>query len=394
MSRRAFLGSAAALLAAPALLETAVLPARRASADTASTLAVDLVNNSGAGTLYCVVSGTDLSNGRPAFLQSDGHTVFHPASPSGPGAPVGADIAIPVTGTTSITIPRLGGGRFSFSLDQPLTFALNPGDPPGIVMPSAANPNDPNSGLAWGFCEFTYDASQIFANTSFVDFAALPIALDLDDGQHVGGLPGGGLAALCNGLRSQAAADGAPWDQLIVTDGGGNPLRVLSPNLSGADKFGGYFDDYVDRVWAKYANEDLVVDTQYTWGPVSGRVAGDQLVFDGVGSFTKPSTAAIFSCSTAPFTTANDEMGNLSARLAAGFNRSTLLDSANQPSTTPYYGEAHTNHYARILHDVEIGGLGYAFPYDDVHTSGGVDVEGKVQSGNPNRLTITVNDPH
>ena len=42
---------------------------------------------------------------------------------------------------------------------------------------------------------------------------------------------------------------------------------------------------------------------------------------------------------------------------------------------------------------VEIGGLGYAFPYDDVHPSGGVDVEGKVQSGNPNRLTITVNNP-
>jgi hypothetical protein len=120
----------------------------------------------------------------------------------------------------------------------------------------------------------------------------------------------------------------------------------------------------------------------------------DQLTFDGVGSFARPSTAAIFSCSSAPFTTGNDEMGNLSARLAAGFNRTTLLDSASQPSSTAYYGQAHTNHYSRILHGVEADGLGYAFPYDDVHASGGTDVEGKVQSGSPNKLTITVGAPH
>ena len=74
-------------------------------------------------------------------------------------------------------------------------------------------------------------------------------------------------------------------------------------------------------------------------------------------------------------------MGNLSARLAAALNRTTLLDNANQPdgeNAANYYAQPRTNHYARILHSVSGGGLGYAFPYDDVHASGGVDVEGKV----------------
>lgn len=388
LSRRSFLGVALAALAVPAVSSVRPFSAR---ADTPATLAVDLVNNSGTGSAWAYVTGTDPASGRPIFLQSDGHTVYYPSSPPAVSSPLQADCAIPLG--SSITVPRMVGGRVWFSLDQQLTFLLNPGDPPGIVMPSAANPDDPNHAVQWGFCELTYDASQLFANISFVDLVSLPIALALDDGQQVGGLPNGGLAQVAAALRSQSASDGAAWDQLIVSDGSGNPLRVISPNLLGNDRFAGYFDSYVDAVWSKYSAEDLVIDTQYTWGTVTGRVQGDQLTFPGIGSFGRPSSAAIFSCSTAPFTTGNDEMGNLSARLAAGFNRTTLLGSATQPADTAYYAQAHTNHYSRILHSIEAGGLGYAFPYDDVHSSGGVDVEGKVQSGAPGRLTITVGAP-
>jgi hypothetical protein len=53
-----------------------------------------------------------------------------------------------------------------------------------------------------------------------------------------------------------------------------------------------------------------------------------------------------------------------------------------------------TNHYARIVHAALTGGLGYAFPYDDVTPDGGVNQAGPVSSGSPALLTVTVGSPH
>ncbi|MDQ2838636.1 MAG: glycoside hydrolase family 64 protein [Actinomycetota bacterium] len=403
ISRRAFLGTGAAALTAPVLLDLGLGTRQRAGAATPAppaTLAVNLVNNTGTRPVYAYVTGMAPDNGGAwMFLQADGHTPYYPPSPSAPQTPLGANCSIPLgsSGSTSITVPHLVGGRVWFSIGAPLQFFVNPG--PGIVMPSVSNPSDPNINIQWGFCELTYDSSQLYANISFVDFVSLPIALSLqssDGSQTVNGLPSGGLDRVCTALRAQAAADGSDWAKLIQTDGSGRNLRAVSPNLGGSSLFAGYLDDYVNQCWSKYAGTDLTIDTQYTWGTVTGRVSGDTLTFPGVGSFTKPSTYAIFNCSTAPFTTGNDEMGNLTARLAAALNRTTLLNNANQPdgeNVANFYAQPRTNHYARILHQNTAGGLGYAFPYDDVHASGGTDVEGKVQDGNPGTFTITVGSP-
>lgn len=402
ISRRAFLGSTAAALTAPVLLDLGLGLRQPASAATPATLAVNLVNNTGSGTVYAYVTGMAPDNGGAwMFLQADGHTPYYPPSPSAPQTPLGANCSIPLGGqgsTTSISVPHLVGGRVWFSIGAPLQFFVNPG--PGIVMPSVANPSDPNINTQWGFCELTYDSTQLYANISFVDFVSLPIGLSLqssDGTQSVAGLPNGGLDRVCTALRNQAATDGSDWAKLIQTDGNGQNLRAVSPNTGGSSLFAGYLDDYVNQCWSKYTNTDLTIDTQYSWGTVTGRVSGDTLTFPGVGSFGKPSTFSIFNCSTAPFTTGNDEMGNLSARLAASLNRTTLLDNANQPdgeNAANFYAQARTNHYARILHQVSGGGLGYAFPYDDVHASGGTDFEGKVQDGNPATFTISVGSPH
>ena len=84
-------------------------------------------------------------------------------------------------------------------------------------------------------------------------------------------------------------------------------------------------------------------------------------------------------------------------RLAAAFNRSTLLIDSDQPDgedPADYYANATTNHYARIVHATEIGGLGYAFPYDDVTANGGVNQSGPVSSGSPALLSVTVGPVH
>ena len=61
-------------------------------------------------------------------------------------------------------------------------------------------------------------------------------------------------------------------------------------------------------------------------------------------------------------------------RLAAAFNRSTLLTDSSQPdgeNPADYYTNATTNHYARIVHATAQDRRGYAFPYDDVAPTGG-----------------------
>ncbi|MFI5532929.1 beta-1,3-glucanase family protein [Kitasatospora sp. NPDC051853] len=400
LSRRGVLTAAGAALAVPALGGLLRSTASSANAATTPTLALDLANTTGSNTVYAYVVGRDPSAGGSwAFLRSDGVSLYRPPNPPANQTPLGVDCAIALgasgAGPRRVTLPRLDSGRIYFSVGAKLTFLMNVGG--GLALPSVSNPTDPNIDVRHDFCEFTYNADQLYANITFVDMVGLPISFRLETGQGtqtVAGLPTDGLARVAAALRSQSAADGSDWSRLVVTRGGGD-LRVLSPNLAirgNTSLFAGYFDSYVDQVWSKYRTTDLRIDTQFTWGTVTGRVSGETLTFPGVGSFGRPSTLAVFSCSDAPFTTGNDLMGNLSARLAAAFNRTTLLDNALQPTNenpAAFYTKPRTNHYARILHSTTADRLGYAFPYDDVHPSG-TDFEGKVQSGDPRLWTITV----
>jgi len=86
-------------------------------------------------------------------------------------------------------------------------------------------------------------------------------------------------------------------------------------------------------------------------------------------------------------------MGNIAARLAAAFNRSTLLVNPSQPDAEvvqTYYGTEPTNHYSKIVHSVNVDGKGYTFPYDDVGPAGGVNQSGSVRDGSPVILTVVL----
>jgi hypothetical protein len=60
----------------------------------------------------------------------------------------------------------------------------------------------------------------------------------------------------------------------------------------------------------------------------------------------------------------------------------------SQPHT--FYKTDPTNHYARIVHEHNIDGKGYAFAYDDVQPDGGEDQSGKVNHGAPKVFTIII----
>lgn len=342
---------------------------------TNSTLNIQLQNQTSSNTVYAYITGIDASNGSFVLIQADGHSTYYPQSPATVGSPLAVDCGIrlgaPGSSTTA-TIPRMAGGRIWFCINDTLTFLLNPG--PGLVEPSVSNPSDPNYSKTWGFCEFTFNDFQLFANITYVDFVSLPIQLSLTNTsnavQTVPGIPSGGLETVCSGLVAQNNVDNAGWNQLIVNDSNGKPLRALSPNtghVMNNSLFQGYYDSYVNQVWQQYSSSQLNIDTQAQWGAVSGTVQNDLLTFPGVGNFAKPSAADIFSCSTGPFSAANwpqnniAEMGNLTARIAAALNRSTLVVNANQPDgeiVGVYYQQPVTNHYSRIVHAASAGGRG------------------------------------
>ncbi|ODA80490.1 hypothetical protein RJ55_03448 [Drechmeria coniospora] len=370
------------------------------------TLDIVLRNDTGADQLYAHITGSD-ENGGVVIIRVDGKSAYHPPSPADRLQPLGADCSIQVGASGSartISIPRLSGARIWFSKHEPLAFFLNPG--PALVEPSATNPADANYNLDWGFCEFTWNAHELYANISFVDFVGLPVSLQLTtrDGtvKTVPGMPQDSLDQVCSKLEAQASADGCGWDKLVIRGPDGAALRALSPN-SGRVLVPGllddYFQPYVDAVWDKYAAEDLVVNTQFRWGDAKGRVKDGKLVFDGLGSFSKPSTADILTCSTGPFApgeSASDVMLNIGARIAAAFNRSTLLINTRQPEgerVDSYYKHPVTNHYSRICHEVSVGSRGYAFPYDDVGASTGIDQSGFVNDPNPRELIVAVGRP-
>ncbi|KAH9905638.1 glycoside hydrolase family 64 protein [Xylariomycetidae sp. FL2044] len=393
---------------------TAEIPATPPTAN-ASLLTVSLMNNFGSSTLNAYVTGQD-STGAVVMLTTDG-TWYYP-NPAGSGVPIeieaSAKTAIPMNGqgqTTEFKLPGyISSGRI-WVADGELTFytVASADGKPSLVEPSAVNPSDPSSAVNWGFVELTNtEEGGIYANISFVDFVGLVIGMELTLGsgetQTVQGLKAGAVEAICSEMKAQAAKDGAPWDEMCVTDKDGKALRILAPNMyvaSNPDAMKDYYSDYVDQVWAKYTDEDLTIATQSDAGAVACRVSGAKLSCDGDNrAYPKPTTADIWGCNSGTFAILEGDNAVHRAvvpRLCAAFTRTTLL-LADGGSVTPslaaasYYQAEPTSHYSRIVHEYEVDGKGYAFSYDDVNPDGENEA-GVVAGMNPQTLKLTVGGP-
>lgn len=405
ISRRMFLsGTAAAATALSYPVWGSALSPRAKAAPPTCELALE--NKSLPGTVNAYVTGHEQGTGRWVLLRPGGG-VYYPESPSAPQTPLPVDCAIPLrpagAGPVMLTLPQMFGARVYFVRDSKLDFFVNPG--PALVEPAFATSTDANYGRVWSFAEFTFNPTQLYANISYVDLVtALPIGLTLTgDATHtVAALPNGALQKIADGLVAQAGRDGQPWDKLVIRDSGGQVLRVISPqNLMAPffDRpnempFRNVFDGYINQVWDKYRSTDLRIDLQGGRGVRTGRVSGDVMTFTGGHAFPKPSSKDIFTCNHGPF--ANnpgdpDDKKGLLARLAAGFNRTTLLTHPDQPNgatAADYYRDPATNHFSRVVHANTP--IGYAFPYDDVRPDGQPDVSGAAHDGNPARFTLTV----
>jgi hypothetical protein len=394
--------AAGAVAASSPWWRTFAVPAAEAAPTTCE---LALVNDTDSPAVNAYVTGREFGTDRMMLLRA-GESPYYLEEPAAPQTPLPVNASIPLgapgAAPVVVTLPRMYGARVYFARESELEFFVNPG--PALVEPALHNTADANYGKIVSFCEFTFNDVQLFVNVSYVDLVtALPIGLRLQgDGDHtVEALPRGAVEAIAAELAAQAEADGQPWGDLVMRDGGGGILRVMSPQNIMAPHFGqpdmpfaGYWEGYVDQVWEHYRDTDLRIDLQGGRGVLTGRVNGDVLTFDDGSTFAKPASRDVFTCDHGPFANIpsdTDAKKGALARLAAAFNRSTVhsdADQPNGPAVGDFYADEVTNHYARAVH--ANAPIGYAFPYDDVTPDGAPDQSGVAFDGNPTRLTLTV----
>ncbi|MEV7283550.1 glycoside hydrolase family 64 protein [Streptomyces sp. NPDC093252] len=365
-----------------------------AAAAVPATIPLSLTNNSGrSDAVHVYVLGT-APDGRQGWADAAGTFHAWPAGGNPPTPAPDASIPGPAAGQSrTIRIPKLSG-RIYFSYGQKLDFRLTTG---GLVQPAVQNPSDPNRNILFNWSEYTLNDAGIWLNSTQVDMFSAPYSVGVQraDGSAVstGKLKAGGYNGVFAALRAQPG-----WSGLVQTRPDGTVLRALAPLY--AMETGGLsrtvLDDYINRVWQRYATTTLTVtpfgdrpDVTYV-----GRVSGDVMNFTNsagatVTSFRKPDADSVFGCHKlldAP----NDQVrGPISRTLCAGFNRSTLLVNPHQPDTSSanFYRDAVTNHYARVIHERMADGKAYAFAFDDVGAH-----ESLVHDGNPQQARLTL-DP-
>ncbi|TGJ79700.1 hypothetical protein E0Z10_g9061 [Xylaria hypoxylon] len=362
----------------------------------------------------------------------DGSTkYFTPPSNAGKGAVVAAPATLSYKNgavRTSFKTPgTVNSGRIYIVVDGYLNFYASPDGK--IVQPDPHNPSDIAHQELWGFIELTHarDPStgdeNMVVNLSFVDWVSLPLGISITSKSQngslesvaIGGLEPTGLAKVCKTL---SALDGF-WPRLCIRGPDKTPLRVMSPgkylSIHSDDKdAANYYEPYINTAWEKYKDVDLRINTQAS-GPNSGnKVDNGQIVTcrvghtdnilhcdNDAGDFIRPVSKDIYGCDSGPF--ANPQNGateswsraRVRPRLCAAFVRSTLHLDGVQPShdITPdqYYREPITNHYSRVVHDNLMGGMGYAFSYDDVNPGRTENSAGLISTTHPIRLDIYLN---
>ncbi|MGW3140862.1 glycoside hydrolase family 64 protein [Streptomyces sp. NPDC001139] len=391
--RRLSAPTAAAALIAAAI---AVQSPSTAEAAVPATIPLKVTNNSGRGdAVYVYTIGTLLSTGQQGWADASGAFHAWPAGGNPPTPAPDASIAGPAAGQSkTIRIPKFSG-RIYFSYGQKLVFKLTTG---GLVQPAVQNPSDPNHDILFNWSEYTLNDSGLWINSTQVDMFSAPYAVGVQraDGStaSTGHLKSGGYNGVLNDLRGRSGG----WAGLIQTRSDGTVLRALSPGhgLESGALPASVMDDYINRVWQKYASSTLTV-TPFTDQPNTkyyGKVSGGVMNFTNgsgavVTSFQKPDADSVFGCHKlldAP----NDQVrGPISRTLCAGFNRTTLLTNPSQPdsSSANFYQDAVTNQYARAIHAQMADGKAYAFAFDDVGNH-----ESLVQDGSPQQAYLTL-DP-
>lgn len=371
----------------------------------AGTYPVDFVNNSpyDSSQLYVTVIG-QTSKDHWAWVDQNGttHAINHDDA-NAPGHLVKdgvnyANMSYTLDAAGNLRMPPdLQGARIYVSVGQPLYIGISP-DNTGWTVPDPVGVTNPNYGTVYDWFEFTfqYGGVPFGGNTTQVDQFGLPLSFTLAQGNFSATR---GTAVTRNQVFT-TFQNSVPteFQQLVIKDGQGNPLRIASPRSEQPGGLAHYLDQPVDDFWTKYTAQQFTFTSPGSY-TVTGRVnANNQFAYTvtalnpaGVsGSYVmnKPTTAQVFA-GDGPFV-GSHEQGAFLAQLDAAFNRGVAASPDEWGNVAAYYpADTKYNSYAQVFHALGLDGKNYGFPYDDVNSQSSVLILNNSQP--PDAVTITIN---
>jgi hypothetical protein len=346
----------------------------------------------------------DLSTGQQNLMDTADNTILGPPNSGPNGSSYFADCFMKLSDIPNKSFPINGiqGCRIYLSLGNQLYLYFFAQDTvKGYAGPNSLNPNDPSTGILYEFIELTFDNTGFYANTSRVDSYHRSIGLGLTSDNGSTYVRVGELLDHQTITTKFSALAPPDFSGCINTTTGVISQPSKTPayfNSNGAHH--NYFKSYIDSIWAKYANEDLLYNAG-NLGKWKGRVSNDSLIFTcdscaaGNQNLTgtivkKPTTIEIIDGS-GVLASGTDMDKNMQKEICAAINRHVVdvttpnvglqiwSDSSKYYKTFPY------NWYAKFWHHygISIDNLAYGFAYDDVF-----DQSSSIKTTTPDSMRI------
>lgn len=311
----------------------------------------------------------------------------------------------------TITLPPIQGCRVFIAYGEQLYFYFfgASGAPSGYTSPSYTNPTDPNNGILYEIIELTNDEYGFFGNTTRVDSYQYSLGMELfgNDGYYkkVGEIatPAEITSAFQASVPVEFQGCYDPATGEITAPAKTEPFADGSVGtMPNPGPYRDYMKPYVDAVWSKYANEDLIFDAGDA-GIWSGRVQGEQLVMTSISPafegrqaiiVRRPTTQEVFEGKGVLDNVVQDQTTDLlvQAQICAALNRHVIdvttpnVGLQDWSNSEEYYQQSPCNHYAKFWHQqgISVDQLAYGFAYDDVF-----DYSSSVHTPNPNRVVVS-----
>ncbi|MCR5886633.1 beta-1,3-glucanase family protein [Hymenobacter sp. J193] len=403
------------LLGVAALLCLLLLPGR---SQAQGSIPFTIANNSPFpdSDLYVAIVGKDANgnhlwinaaNGQVLPMSASYNTVTGPTYNGNTGPGQNSKYAACFTKLSNIpnktfTLPYIAGCRVFISQGQQLYlyFFGASGAPSGYAAPDFQNPNDPNKGIRYEFIELTNNQYGFFGNHTRVDSYHYPMGLELwGNGYYK---RAGELKSHADILSAYQSFAPTAFQSLLNTSAG----TIICPGKSPAFQAGGaqasYFNAYIDAIWSKYVNEDLIFYAGDA-GVFKGRISNGRLTVVGQsGGFAgrtgivsrKPTTQEVLEGKGVLDQRVSD--GDLDlviqSQLCAAINRHVVNTTTPNPgqqnwyNASQYYLTAPANYYARFWHQggISVDNLNYGFAYDDVN-----DQSSSLHTPQPTKVVAT-----
>ncbi len=301
-----------------------------------------------------------------------------------------------------ISLNKISGCRVFISKGSQMYLKFfGPND--GYAGPNPDNPSDPNNGILYEFIELTYDNIGIWTNTTRVDSYNYPMGIELfgtTPYQKRGELKShskNGIDFIANAPIEFQGCYNPTTGQIRF------PAKTAAFSSTGAYK--DYMKPYIDAIWEKYKNEDLIFNTGER-GIFKGRVINEQLIMVSQDDFywkglqaivdRRPTTVEAFE-GRGPLNQQISIVDNLidtyvQARICAAINRHAInvttpnVGLQDLMNSSKFYLELPYNYYAKYWHEanVSVNGLSYGFAYDDV-----ADQSSTLFTTTPSKLIVT-----